>query len=89
MAVRNKVSFWEMFRELPGRTAVASVVPVLLGVAQLVNGYLHGVPVTHTGAFAVVMAAAAVVVTRYHLVAFHRAKLQRSVFGDRGPVSDD
>lgn len=89
MAVRDKVTFWEMFRELPGRTAIASFVPVLLGVAQLLNGYFHGVPLTHTGLFAVVMAAAAVLVTQYHLVAFHRTKLQRSVFGETNPVSDD
>lgn len=89
MAVRDKVTFWEMFRELPGRTAVASFVPVLLGVAQLLNGYVHGIPLAYTGAFAVVMAAAAVLVTQYHLVAFHRAKLQRSIFGEQNPVYDD
>lgn len=89
MALRDKVTFWEMFRESPGRTTIASFVPPILGVAQLMNGYLHGIPTTHTAAFAAVMAIAAVLVTQYHLVEFHRMKLQRSVFGERGPLSDD
>lgn len=89
MAASNKGTFWEMFRESPGRTTVASFVPVVLGLAQLLNGYLHGIPTTHTAAFAVVMIVAAVLVTQYHLVTFHRTKLQRSVFGERGPLSDE
>ena len=89
MAATNKVTFWEMFREFPGRTTVASFVPIVLGVAQLVNGYLHGIPTTHTAVFAVVMIAAAVMVTQYHLVTFHRMKVQRSVFGERGPLFDE
>ncbi|WP_202935142.1 hypothetical protein [Halorussus amylolyticus] len=86
MDATSEVTFREMFRELPGRTTVASVVPVVLGLAQVLNGHLHGVPVTHTGAFAVVMAIAAVLVTQYHLVVFRRGKLQRSVFGDGGAL---
>ena len=89
MAVKDKVTFWEMFRELPVRTTVASFVPVILGAAQLVNGYLHGIPTTHTAGFAAVMIVAAVLVTQYHLVTFHRMKLQRNVFGERGPTFDD
>lgn len=89
MAVTNEVTFWEMFRELPVRTAVGSVVPVLVGLAQLVNGFVHGIPVVRTGAFAVVMAIGAVVVTQYHLVTFRRSKLQRSVFGEAGAPADD
>ena len=82
MAVSNKVSFWEMYRELPVKTTLASVGPVVLGLAQLLNGYVHGVPVTRTGIFAVVMVIAAVLVTRYHLVEFRRMRLQRDLFGE-------
>jgi hypothetical protein len=82
MAVRDEISFWEMYRELPVRTTLASVVPVLLGLAQLLNGYVHGVSVTRTGTFAVVMAIAAVLVTQYHLVEFHRVRLQRELYGE-------
>jgi hypothetical protein len=82
MAVRDEISFWEMYRELPVRTTLASVVPVVLGLAQLLNGYVHGVSVTRTGTFAVVMAIAAVLVTQYHLVEFHRVRLQRELYGE-------
>lgn len=82
MAVSNNVTFWEMYRELPVKTTVASFLPVILGLAQLVNGAVHDVPVAYTGAFALVMAIAAVLVTQYHLVEFHRVKLQCEVFGD-------
>ncbi|NHN61248.1 MULTISPECIES: hypothetical protein [Halorussus] len=81
MAVTDEVSFWEMYRELPVKTTLASVGPVVLGLAQLLNGYVHDVPVTLTGAFAAVMVVAAVLVTRYHLVEFRRIRLQRDVFG--------
>ena len=82
MAVTEEISFWEMYRELPVRTTLASVVPVVLGLAQLLNGYVHGVSVTRTGTFAVGMAIAAVLVTRYHLVEFHRNRLQRELYGE-------
>ena len=78
----TKISFWEMYRELPVRTTLASVVPVLLGLAQILNGYVHGVSITRTGAFAVVMAIAAVLVTRYHLVEFYRRRLQRELYAE-------
>lgn len=82
MAGTDDVSFWEMYSELPVRTTLVSVGPVVLAVAQLANGYANGVPVTHTGAFAAVVTVAAVLVTRYHLVEFRRLKLQRDIFGD-------
>ena len=82
MAVTDKVSFWEMYRELPVRTTLASVVPVLLGFAQMVDGYVHGVALTRTGVFAVVMTLAAVLVTRYHLVEFYRRRLQRELYAE-------
>lgn len=86
MAVTDNTTFWEMFRELPVRTAFASFVPVFLGVAQLLNGYVHDVPVAKTGIFAVVMGVAAVLVTQYQLVVFRRAKLQRDL--GLGPSDD-
>jgi hypothetical protein len=82
MAVTDEVSFWEMYRELPVRTTLASVVPVLLGLAQMVNGYVHEVALARTGVFAVVMTFAAVLVTRYHLVEFYRRRLQRDLYAE-------
>lgn len=82
MAVADEISFWEMYRELPIRTTLASVAPVVLGFAQLLNGYVHGVSMTKTGLFALAMGIAAVLVTQYQLVSFRRARLQRELFGN-------
>jgi len=82
MAVSNNVTFWEMFRELPVRTTLASVVPVLLVVAQLLNGFVHGVPMVRIAGFAAGMLIAAVLVTQHHLAVFRRGKLQQDLFGE-------
>lgn len=71
-----------MFRELPVRTTLASVVPVLLVIAQLLNGYVHGVPFIRVAGFAAGILIAAVLVTQSHLVTFQRKRLQRDLFGD-------
>jgi len=71
-----------MYRELPVRTTLAGVVPMILGLAQLLNGDVHGVSVTRTGTFGVVTAIAAVLVTQYHLVEFHRVRLRRELYGE-------
>ncbi|MFC7078967.1 hypothetical protein [Halorussus caseinilyticus] len=60
MAASNNVSFWEMYRELPVRTTVATVVPVFLGLAQLLNGYVHGVPIVRVVGFTAGIVLAAV-----------------------------
>ncbi|MFC4451441.1 MULTISPECIES: hypothetical protein [Halorussus] len=82
MAATDNVTFWEMFRDLPVRTTVATVVPLFLGLAQLLNGYVHGVPMVRVAGFAAGMVIAAVLVTQYQLVEYNRKELQREVFGD-------
>jgi hypothetical protein len=82
MAVSDNVTFWEMYRELPVRTTVATVVPLFLGIAQLLNGVVHDVPIVRILGFTVGMVIAAVLVTQFHLVQYHRRKLQQDVLGD-------
>ena len=82
MAVSDNVTFWEMYRELPVRTTVATVVPIFLGIAQLLNGYVHDVPIVRIAGFTAGMVIAAVLVTQFHLVQYHRRKLQQDVLGD-------
>lgn len=82
MAVSNNVSFWEMYRELPVRTTIATVVPLFLGLAQLLNGYVHDVPIVRIAGFTAGMVVAAVLVTQYHLVQYNRRKLQQGLFGN-------
>lgn len=69
----------ETVRYAPLRTAVFSVGPPLWGVAQLVNAYLHGGALLSVGAFAVVMTAFAVLVTRYHVATYRRTRLSERV----------
>lgn len=80
----DDATFSEMFTAYPFRTALASFGPVLFGAAQLLNGYVHDVPMTRVALFAATMLAAAVLVTQYHLVEFRKTKLRRQ-FG----FSDD
>ncbi|WP_158059076.1 hypothetical protein [Halorussus halophilus] len=70
-------TFSEMFTAYPFRTALASFGPVMFGTAQLLNGYVNDVPITRAGLFTVVMVAAAVLVTQYHLVEFRKTRLRR------------
>ncbi|WP_137286285.1 hypothetical protein [Halorussus salinisoli] len=82
MAVTDNSSFWEMYRDLPVRTTVATVVPVFLGLAQLLNGYVHDVPIVEIAGFTAGMVIAAVLVTQHHLVQYHRRNLQQELFGE-------
>lgn len=65
----------EMVRHAPVRTAIFSVGPIVLGVIQVVNVYLHGGTLPLVVAFAAVMAAFSVLVTRYHAASFERMRL--------------
>jgi len=71
------VTFRELFSELPVQTGLFSFGPVLLGFAQLWNGYSHQTALSFHAMFAVVMVGFAVLVTRYHLVSFRLDKLER------------
>lgn len=77
-------TFAEMFAAYPVRTTLASFGPLFIAAAQLINGYVHGVPLARVGLFGALMVAAAVLVTQYQLVEFRKSRLQRR-FG----ISDD
>lgn len=80
MAISTNSTFWEMYRELPVRTTIATVVPLFLGIAQLLNGYVHDIPVVRILGFTAGMIIAAVLVTQLHLVQFRKGKLQHDLF---------
>ncbi|WP_128478809.1 hypothetical protein [Halorussus pelagicus] len=82
MAATDNATFWEMYRDLPVRTTIATVVPVFLALAQLLNGYVHGIPIVRIAGFTAGMVVAAVLVTQYNLVQYHRRNLQRELYGD-------
>lgn len=71
----------EMARYAPLRTAIYSIGPPLWGAVQVVNAYLHGGAIYHVAAFALLLTALAVLLTRYHAAAFRRARLSRRLEG--------
>ncbi|WP_266080231.1 hypothetical protein [Haladaptatus caseinilyticus] len=72
------VSFRELCRELPVQTGLFSFGPIVIGMAQLWNGYAHETAVSIHALFAIVMVGFAVLVTRYHLASFRLDKLERT-----------
>ncbi|WP_458207675.1 hypothetical protein [Haladaptatus sp. NG-SE-30] len=77
MTEEATVTLRELFRELPVQTTLFSVGPVMLGFAQLWNGYTHETALSFHALFAVVMIGFAVLVTRTHLASFRLQKLER------------
>ncbi len=77
MSDEAPVSFRELCSELPVQTGLFSFGPVLLGLAQLWNGYVHETQLSFYALFALVMVGFAVLATRYHLAAFQLGKLER------------
>lgn len=75
MATRDRPSFRRMARARPVRTAVFTLGPLAVGVAQLLNATVHGTGLVAFGAIAAAMAAFSVLVTRYHLTVFRRRTL--------------
>jgi len=75
MSIDIDVSLVEMFRELPVRSGLYTVGPLLLGVAEFVNGYVHQLQLVYPTLFAIVMVAFSVLVTQYHLVEFRIERL--------------
>lgn len=73
---------WTLFRAHPGRTAVCSVVPLLLAGAQGTNALVHGAPAAPVAAFVAAMVAVAVVATRQSLASFRTETLEAGLFED-------
>jgi hypothetical protein len=71
-----------MYRDIPIRTTIATVVPVFLALAQILNGYIHGVSVVRIAGFTAGMVVAAALVIQYHLVQYQRRTLQRDLYDE-------
>lgn len=81
MSYRDRPSFFAMCRAFPYRTALFTFGPMLVGLAQLINAYVHGSSVLLVGAVAAVMLAFSVLITRYHLVRFRIRQLEGGIQG--------
>lgn len=69
-----------MVRARPLRTAVFTLGPLAIGLAQLINASVHGTGFPAFAAIAALMVVFSVVVTRYHLSVFRRRSLSDDVF---------
>lgn len=67
MRSKEDVTLAASLRQTPVRTGLVAVVPVALGVVQLLNSFFTELPVVVGIAFAALMISAAVVFTRHHL----------------------
>lgn len=76
MRANDEVTFVEMAREFPARTALFTFGPPAFAVLQLANGYLHGGSLPVIGVLAAVMLGFAVLTTRYHMAAYRLSRLR-------------
>ncbi|MDG5776605.1 hypothetical protein VB773_22470 [Haloarculaceae archaeon H-GB2-1] len=74
--------FLRMARSLPVRTAVFTVGPLLVALAQLINAYVHGSDIFVVGVVAAMMVVFSVLATNYHLAGFHVSRLDGSYPAD-------
>lgn len=79
MSVKDNTTLAEMVRELPIRTALYTLGPICIALAQFVNGYVNDISLVVLFAFALVMIAASVFITRYHLTEYRVSKLEREL----------
>lgn len=81
MRSKADVTLADSLRQTPVRTGVVAVLPVVLGLVQLLNSFVTGLPVVVGVAFAGTMTAAAVVFTRHHLAQLRLEALETRVHG--------
>lgn len=75
MGADPDVTFGEMLREFPARTALFTFGPLAFAALQLVNGYLNEASLSLMAVLAAVMVAFSVVTTQYHLAIFRVSRL--------------
>lgn len=88
MGENDAVTFRSSFRQSPARMAMFVFGPILLGIAQLLNVVLTGLPLWAGVAFALVMVAYAVMFARLHVSQLRLEALEQPAVGrDRGNSS--
>lgn len=71
----DRDAFIRMAREFPVRTGIFTFGLPLFALFQLINGVVYEGWLLGIGAFAVLMVACSVQLTRYHLAAYRRQQL--------------
>ncbi|ELY76261.1 hypothetical protein [Natrinema pallidum] len=76
MSVRHSLSFVELFRATPAKSALLTLAPVTLALGQLCNSYVNGVSPAVSIMFAVVMLGFAVVAMGHHAAEYRVRRLE-------------
>lgn len=79
MARKDDIAFSDMFRSTPVRSAIVSLVPVLLALGQLANSYVNGLSFSVSVPFAAVMVLFAGLLTQHNFAQFRRLYLERDL----------
>ena len=83
MADDTKLTFADLYHAAPAQTLIFTVVPIVLAAAQVINGIYTDLPMWAAGAFAVLMLASVVSLTRHHRAELHLARLEREWYAQR------
>lgn len=65
-----------MCRAFPVRTALFTAGPLLVGLAQLLNAYVHGTGLIGAATVTGLLLVYSLLVTRYHLATFRTRRLE-------------
>lgn len=79
MATRDDTAFSDMFRSNPVQSAMVSLVPLLLALAQLANGYFNDMSIFVSISFAIVVVLFAVLLTQHQYARFRRQYAERNL----------
>ncbi|MFC6767591.1 hypothetical protein [Natrinema soli] len=80
MSGRHSLSFVELFRATPAKSALLTLAPLALALGQLWNSYVNGVSPAVSITFAVVMVGFSVVAMGHH-AAEHRIRRLEAEYG--------
>lgn len=75
-----RLSRWDMVRQAPMRTFLLTVVPILIGAAQLVISMLTELSFLVSVPFAIVLVGVAIGLDQYHFARYRRITIERDVF---------
>lgn len=79
MATKDDVTVSDMFRSAPVRSAMVSVLPLLLVLGQFANSYFNGLSIFASTAFALTVTLFAVLLTQHQLAEFRLRHVEREL----------
>ncbi len=79
MTTQDEVAFSDMFRSTPVQSAMISLLPTLLALAQLANSYFNDLSFFVSIPFAVVMVLFGILLTQHHYAHFRRRHFEHNL----------